>query len=300
MKKILSLLMVMAFVLTGCTSSQEEKAIKILAPSGAPSLSLLGVYEDTVKKGEIKIVEGSDLLSSELVKKDSEYDAIIAPINLGCQLIAKGQTDYKLAGVVTWGNLYLVENTNVTNQTLAAFGEQAVPGKIFNIVKDSFEAIKNSEVTFYNAVSDVQAQMLAGKVQYGLMAEPAATATIAKAKENGMTLKISASLQELYQNKMGTKEAGYPQAAIFVKNTDDVKTLLSNIETFTSSTAKRESIQELVDKIGADIFGIPSGAIAEKTWDNQNIEYKDASSVKEDIKAILEQFNIEFSDDMLI
>ena len=48
------------------------------------ALSLVGVYEEITKNGEVKIVEGSELISSELVKKDSEFDAIIAPINLRC------------------------------------------------------------------------------------------------------------------------------------------------------------------------------------------------------------------------
>ena len=234
MKKIMSLLLMMSFILAGCSSSKSADTMKVLTPNGATALSLVGVYEEITKNGEVKIVEGSELISSELVKKDSEFDAIIAPINLGCQLIAKGQTDYRLAGVLTWGNLYLVQNEDVTNNELAAFGEKAVPGKIFNLVKESSDIMKNSKVTYYNAVSDVQAQVLAGKCQYALMAEPAATATIGKAKQNGTTLKIVASLQELYQKQSGSIEAGYPQAAIFVKNKDDVKDLLSKIEAFTS------------------------------------------------------------------
>ena len=43
------------------------------------------------------------------------------------------------------------------------------------------------------------------------MAEPAATATIAKAKQNGKTLKIVASLQDLYQKQSGSKKTGYHQ-----------------------------------------------------------------------------------------
>ncbi|MEG0366268.1 MAG: hypothetical protein RR585_05505, partial [Coprobacillus sp.] len=261
---------------------------------------LIVVYQDVVKKGEIKIVDGSDLISSELVKKDGSYDVIIAPINLGCQLIAKGQTDYKLAGVITWGNLYLVENESVENNQLAAFGEQAVPGRIFNVVKDSYDALKNSETTYYNAVSDVQAQMLAGKCRYGLMAEPAATATIMKAKQNGTTLKIVASLQELYQKKTGSSEEGYPQAAIFVKSKDDTKDLLSKIEETTNGKKDEKSLISIIDEIKPETFGVPSSAIAAKTWENQNIHYKDASLVKEDIKALLKQFKIEYNDNMLI
>lgn len=302
MKKIIGLLLMMSFVLAGCTSSKSASEMKIMAPSGAPALSLIGVYEDVTKNGKVNIVEGSDLLSSELIKKDSEYDAIIAPINLGCQLLAKGNTEYKLAGVLTWGNLYLVQNEAVNNNELAAFGEQAVPGKIFNVIKDANDITKNANVTFYNAVSDVQAQVLAGKCQYALMAEPAATATIAKAKQNGSNVKIVASLQELYQKQIGSAESGYPQAAIFVKNKADVKDLLDKLNTFTNEEAVKEDnqIESLVDKIGAETFGIPSAAIASKTWTNQNIHYKDAASVKDDIRSLLKQFNIEFNDNMLI
>lgn len=302
MKKIMTLMLVMSFMLVGCSSSKSAKEMKVLTPNGAPALSLLGVYEEVSKEGEIKIVEGSELLSSEFVKEDSEYDAIIAPINLGCQLIAKGQTDYKLAGVMTWGNLYLIENSAVGNNVLAAFGEMAVPGKIFKTVKDSSDIMKNADVRYSNAVSDVQVKVLSGKCQYALMAEPAATATIAKAKQSQIELKIVASLQDLYQKQMNSAQVGYPQAAIFVKDKNDTKDLLSKLDTFTNTDAVKEdnNIEALVDQIGAQTFGVPSAAIAAKTWTNQNIHYKDASSVKEDIQSILKQFNIEYSDDMLI
>ncbi|MBS5112764.1 MAG: hypothetical protein KHZ15_08780 [Coprobacillus cateniformis] len=302
MKKILLMLMMIGVILTGCSTSKSADEMKILTPNGAPALSLVGVYEDVTKNGKINIVEGSDLVSSELMKADSEYDAIVAPINLGCQLLAKGKTDYKLAGVLTWGNLYLVENEGVQNNELAAFGEQAVPGMIFKLVKDSNDVMKNAKVTYYNAVSDVQAQVLAGKVQYALMAEPAATATIAKAKQNVKTIKNIASLQELYQKQTNSKQAGYPQAAIFVKNKEDVKELLVKLDEFTNKEAVKEdnNIEELVNKIGAETFGVPNAAIAAKTWKNQNIHYQEAPAVKDDIQSILKTFHIEYNDDMLV
>ena len=92
-----------------------------------------------------------------------------------------------------------------------------------------------------------------------------------------------------------------PQAALFVKNKADVKELLSQIDTFTNTDAVKENnqIEELVEKIGAETFGVPSAAIASKTWNNQNIHYQDASSVKEDVQSILKAFQIDYSDDML-
>lgn len=302
MKKIIACLMVFSLLLVGCSTSKKAEELKILAPNGAPALSLLSVYKDVNEKGKIKIVEGSDLISSELVKADSSYDVIIAPINLGCKLIQVGKTDYKLAGVVTWGNLYLVENPAVETNTLAAFGEEAVPGKIFNMVKDSSDLMKDKEVKFFNAVSDVQPQIISGKTHYALMAEPAATATIAKAKQNNVTLKIVEDVQQLYQKQTGSSEVGYPQAAIFVKNKADVEDLLSKIDTFTNTDALKEDnqIEALIEEIGAETFGVPNAQIVSKTWQKQNIHYKDAKEVSSDIEKILKQFGITYSDEMII
>lgn len=301
MKKLFMFILA-CFVFVGCMSSKKATEVKVLTPNGAPALSFISMYEDIKKDGEIKIVEGSELLSSELIKKESDYDVIVAPINLGCQLIAKGQTDYRLAGVLTWGNLYLLENNDVKNNVLAAFGEMAVPGKIFAMIKNSSSITKNADVTYYNAVSDVQGQVLSNKCQYALMAEPAASATIAKAKQNGINLKVVASLQNLYQKQTGSTQAGYPQAAIFVKDKEKTKDMLEQLDDFTNNEAFKDDnqIENYIEKIGADTFGVPSANIASQTWANQNIHYRDAISVKEDIQTLLKQFHIEYSDEMII
>ena len=77
MKKILLMLMMVGVILTGCSTSKSADEMKILTPNGAPALSLVGVYEDVTKNGKINIVEGSDLVSSELMKADSEYDCLL-------------------------------------------------------------------------------------------------------------------------------------------------------------------------------------------------------------------------------
>lgn len=303
MKKLLLSMVMTCFLLAGCTSPKETELTKdltIMVPGGAPALSLIYDCEEELKNEKIKVVEGSDLLSSELVKKDSEYDVIIAPINLGCQLLSKGKTDYKLAGVLTWGNLYVIENEGVQNNELAAFGEMAVPGKIFNFVKDENNILKNAKISYFNAVTDVQAQVLSGKCQYALMAEPAMTATIGKAKQNNITLKIIGSLQDMYQAKAHTSEAGYPQAAVFVKNKADTSSFLNNLYKSTHQEPDSTKIETLVNNIGADKLNVPNAKISAQTWEKQNIHYIDANDVKQDIEILLKNFGITFSDDMII
>lgn len=68
MKKIVCI--IACLLLTGCSSpSLEEESISILAPSGAPSLAFVNVYEDVCENGTMDIVDGSDLLMAVLYKR---------------------------------------------------------------------------------------------------------------------------------------------------------------------------------------------------------------------------------------
>lgn len=298
MKKIsrilLSLLMMIS--ISGCTSKTEKEesvkddTLKIICPTGAPSLSLVSVYEDVTKDGKIDFVDGSDQLVAELSKADSEYNVIIAPINVGAKLIASKQSDYKMAGVLTWGNLYLVGTSEEALQgdgEIALFGQGAVPGMIYDHI--------NIETTltpqYYSSATLVQQQLLSSKASVGMLAEPLATATITKAKENGITLSIIKDLQKEYG------QDGYPQATIFVKDGTNCRQLISKIDEFTNGDYK--NLSEYLEKVGTDTLGLPAAAIVEKTIDRQNLHYSDIHDCQDQVKEFLKLYNIEFSQDMM-
>ena len=44
----------------------------------------------------VDTVDGTSVISAEIAKEDGEYDAIIAPINLGAALLSKGKSQYRL------------------------------------------------------------------------------------------------------------------------------------------------------------------------------------------------------------
>ena len=154
MKKFIQigLCCLMMGLLMGC---QKEETVRILCPTGAPALALVGEYDNISKNGEIQFVDGTDQLIAQLSKADSEYDIIIAPINIGAQLIAKNQTSYRLKSILTWGNLYLVGTSqDALNETgeLALFGEGAVPQKIIETVDLSIRL----EPHYYSSATLVQ------------------------------------------------------------------------------------------------------------------------------------------------
>ncbi len=296
MKKIVrNLMLVSLLLLSACQAeTQEEETASVLVPQGATAMAVLPLFET---ENKVETVSGSDIVSAELVKENGEYDIIVAPVNLGAKLLEKGNSEYRLQAVLTWGNLYIVSGEE--DGPLAAFGENAVPGKILSLT------IPDEQVSFYNSVQDVQAQLLSGNAKRGMLAEPAATATIAKAKEQGISLHIEKDLQEAYKEVYPSDRHGYPQAAVFVKkgSEDKVQSVLKKIETFTNETAVEDPdvIADMIDKNDlAERIGVPSSVIAQKTWNNQHIQYVDAADVKEELKDFLQLFQIAFQEDMLV
>ena len=103
----------------------------------------------------------------------------------------------------------------------AAFGEAAVPQKVLMSSMD-MDTIKG-EIKYFGSANEVSGTLLAKKANAGLLAEPAVTATIAKAKQQGIELKVLKDLQKEYQQKNNTPSNGYPQAALFVKKGSEEK-----------------------------------------------------------------------------
>lgn len=295
MKKLIKYLLclMMAFVITGCsTSSKDESStVKILCPVGAPALAFVSKYENINKNGKIDFVDGSDQLVAELSKNNSDYDIIVAPINLGAKLLADKQSDYRIQGVVTWGNLYYVgtsqEALKETGE-LALFGEGAVPQKIV----DSSKIDTSLTPKYYQSATLVQQQLLSGNVHAGMLAEPLASATIAKAKQSGLELSIITDLQAAYGKN------GYPQAAIFVKDGKNYDELFNAIDEFTNNGY--DGLKDDLEKIGIETLSLPSVEITVKSIERQNVHYKKASDCTDEIKDFLKLFKIDFNQDMLV
>jgi NitT/TauT family transport system substrate-binding protein len=277
--------------------STEETVIntdlKIIAPSGAPALSQLGAI---LQGYDVEIVDGPDKLQAELINSDSEYDVIVAPTNLGIKLAANGKSEYKLLEVVTFGNLYLVgpEDADLENCTIAGFGEQAVTGLVF---KSIYPELADKVNWGYASVSEAQAALLSDEADVAILAEPVATATISKAKEQGKELTILADLQELWNSG-----EGYPQAGIFVKensyeeNTESYDAYITTIERYIQEVSDNDdttALAETIDSIGVETLSVPSSAIITKVWDRLNIHPTRASGIESEIEEFLKLFDVE-------
>jgi NitT/TauT family transport system substrate-binding protein len=294
MKKLLTLLIALGMLLNGCVKVKPVE-LTILTPAGAPATALIPLM-GVGSPDKVTVVDGSDALGAALVKGD--YDIIVAPVNLGLTLASKGNADYILYGILTWGNLYVVGDATSSLETkgdVALFGQAAVPQKIWDTVKSSLGSIRSD--IYYNAVADVQVQLLTKKVGLGLMAEPAVSATIAKAKAQGLILHVVADLQTEWKKVTG--KDNYPQAGLFIKKNTDKKTRAAISNRFTqisdfvaNMNADPQKISAAVDEIGAAKLGVASGAIIASAWPRMNIKPVVAKEALTEIETFMELFQI--------
>ena len=282
-------------LLAQAQAQAEAFDIKILSPNGAPALAVL----PAAVGGKVDFVDGADALQAAFVNPDGDYDLIVAPSNLGLKLASAGKTAYKMLGVVTWGNLYIVAKAGTdkdpsTWENVATFGEQSVTGIVFNTVYG--DKIDSSKITWYNSTAEASAALIAGEADVAMLAEPNATATIAKAKENGLELEIIDDVQSAYG------EGGFPQAALFVKEdsyankkeTIDAVFTMMNAFSSLETPLTADQLQGMIDAAGgAEAMGVPAAQMIEKVWPRLNINVVKASEHKADLEKFAGLFGIE-------
>lgn len=275
-------------------STNEVVKLKVLAPKGATALPFAKMMAEGTH--DVTTVDGADLLQSSLVSPNSEYDVIVAPTNLGVKLISTHNSDYRLIDVLTWGNLYLVAENGVQlteGSDIALFGENAVVGLVF---EDLFSDM-NLNKTYYNSVQDAQIALLSGNTSIALLAEPSASAAIAKGKENGKELNIIGNIQDLWKEKYGDS---YPQASIFVSKDaidnklNSVVSMVKDLSVFIDEVNNdHQVIVSYIDIVKPENLGIPNANMAIKTWDSLNIKLINGSEVIDQLNNFLKLFNIE-------
>ena len=106
MKKILAVMLALMITLGLCAFANAESAdisgLTVTSPGGAPALALAAMAVEN--PGQYQYIS-ADEIAGAFAK--AEADFIIAPINAGAKLFKAGKSTYKLAAVVSWGNLYI-------------------------------------------------------------------------------------------------------------------------------------------------------------------------------------------------
>ena len=213
MKKLISMILALALALGLCAFAQAEGAdisgLTVVSPSGAPALALATMAAEN--PGNYTYI-AADTIAAAFAGKEADF--IIAPVNAGAKLYKAGKSTYKLAAVVSWGNLFIASQKQITPEDLngakiTLFGENTINA---SVVLAALKAggIELAAVEYLAGAADTQALLLNDAEAVVVTAEPALTA--ARMKNDRIS---SIGVNDLL--KEATGEEGYTQAGLFVK-----------------------------------------------------------------------------------
>ena len=197
-----------------------------------------------------------------------------------------GKSTYKLAAVVSWGNLFFasqkenfqLEDLNGAKVTL--FGENTINA---SVAKYALEAngIVPASIEYLASAANTQTLLLSDAEAIVVTAEPALTA--AKMKNDKIT---GYSLNELY--KAATGYDGYTQAALFVKaetieaQPEAVASFIKQVE---ESCAKCETDLAAVAEAAVTLTLLPNVKVATNAIPGCAIRFVSALDAKEQVEA---------------
>ena len=233
MKKLILTLMALMLAVSLSAFSLAESAdisgLTVTTPGGAPALALAAMAVEN--PGQYTTV-AADTIAAAFAGKEADF--IIAPLNAGAKLYKAGKSTYKLAAVVSWGNLFIaaqkegLKAEDLNGADIILFGENTINDSVVLYALKG-NGIEPANVTYLAGASDTQSLLLSNADAIVVTAEPALTA--ARMKND----KISAiSVNELLKQASGME--GYTQAALFVKaetaenNPEAVAAFLKQVE----------------------------------------------------------------------
>lgn len=238
MKKSFFLVLLFMLTLVGCNTKNEK--INIIIPNGSPTIAF-GKIINEQNQYNFDIVSGPDLLLSAFTSKS--HDVIVAPITLGAKLFNNNNTDYKLYGILTTGNNYIIskkemsinEISELNNQNILAYGQNNVPDIILRKVLADNSI--SSNITYEASVDALVSKFVCDTSNPNKICDSGNIILSAEPTISQLKLKYNVelniiSLQEEF--KKTTSIEVIPQAAILVnpnaKNLKGIMKLLERLE----------------------------------------------------------------------
>lgn len=265
MKKFSIIIFVIAItlaIITGCTKDNKEDVnVNIVMPDGAPALLFAEILANEVAFNGYNVnydivvpsagLEAPQIVGAKITNNDA--DIAVVPINTAANLYNKG-ADIKVVATVIWGNLYMISNGDVIDDVNPLNGkvvfnisENGTPDLVFKHILQSSGIDYTSSysedaqglpiaqdgkvVLAYKNPQEVIALLKQGKIEYGILGEPAITNAL---NAIGGTSKVVLDLQEEWKSATG-KDESYAQACLVVRgeflenNKDFVGALIDRI-----------------------------------------------------------------------
>lgn len=279
MKKLIALFLV-ALLALSYTACAEGFTMTASAPSGAPALALATI---AVNQPENFTFVAAETISAEFASAKADF--IVAPVNAGAKLYKMGKSTYKLAGVVSWGNLYIASQKadfqleDLNGAKVVLFGENTINAAVVNYALEK-NGITPASVEYLAGAAQTQALLLTDAEAIVVTAEPALTA--AKMKNAAIT---AYAVNDLY--KAATGYEGYTQAALFVKaetienHPEEVKAF---IEAVAASCEQATTDVEAVANAAVALEILPNVKVATQAIPGCAVRFVSALDAREQIE----------------
>ncbi len=320
MKKRFALILVVLFVavlfsFSACQKDDVEE-LRIVMPDGTPALAVAKLINDNSKLNGQKIkvdIVSPALIGTEVARGTAQF--AILPTNAAANII-KNNGGYKFASVNIFGVLYII-GKEVTEQSfsvndlerkrVASIGFSNTPQFLFEKILDEsgigFEhtiAKPSADNVSINYVADgaaVIAALETGAADFGLLGEPAVTASQNKGYSIAFDLQLGFSKLNLYPSE----REDYPQASLIVKdsfaksNSDVVEELLKVVKDNVVWIRESENLSRITDVLASAGSG---AAFPPASIPRCNVGFERASDMKEEIKIYLKElYGITIDDD---
>jgi len=281
MKKIISTILALVLALSLGAVALAEGELTVTAPNGAPALAIAAF---AAENDGMYTPVAADAIAAAFA--DKEADFIIAPINAGAKLFKAGKSTYRLAAVVTWGNLFIASQKadlkaeDLNGATVVLFGENTINASVVLYALEK-NGITPGEVTYLAGADKTKDLLLEDENVIVVTAEPALTAAKLSAQKNGKTVS-AISVNELL--KQATGDDGYAQAGLFIKaetaeaQPDAVKTWLAKAE---EACGKCAADVDAVAEAAVKLEILPNAKVAAAAIPGCAIRYVSAKDAKE-------------------
>ena len=285
--------------------------VSVYVPDGAPAMAIANIIKsgkigaDT--KANVTLTTGQNVIAKA---QKGEADIAVLPTNAAATVYNATKGAYRMLSVNVHGLLYLMGTTQIQSlsdlvgKEVQSIGLGNTPEYVFKRVlkANNLEVVNSDEavsgkvaVRYHEDGSTIIPLFVAGKAQFAVLGEPAATNLVNKMKKDkSVDVYRLADLQAEWKKAVNSSSDGYPQACVIVK------TELLNNATFLSAlrAALADGVKfatESYAELAEILKGAGSALTVNYTKDlveRCNLRYTEASTsgLKQDVVEYLKEF----------
>ncbi len=278
MKKLLLVVAVLAITFSAYSEGIKEaqtdlSGLRIASPSGAPALALASLAAENPDQYTFIAAE---TITAEFANATSDF--IVAPVNAGAKLYRMGRSSYRLAAVVSWGNLFFASQRpgftaqDIDGADIVLFGENTINSSVALAALER-NGISPKSVSYLASAANTQQLLLTDSQAIVLTAEPALTAAMSKKPQvSGISV----------NNLFGQP---FTQAGLFVRSGLEASVVAAYLEKVRQSCGLCTTDLETVAAAAVSLEILPNLKVALTAIPNCAVRYLDAWEAKPQVES---------------